>query len=721
MDKSTARHNDGGTIDSSIRRIKPVPKNFPQYTPLVIANTEHGDYARHHVTGGEAIALFGSKFLDRRSKFSNHATLHAELVFGTGASTVVQRVRTKITNPDGTTRYANSATKTLFLAYYLDENQEGRYLRDVKGRVALDANNERQTDDNDLLDVYKYAVVSKYVQDGQTLRTYKEDIDGTEVTFVPITTLEAEAHGKWYNNIGVAIWSKVGREANTGSISGNKSLTFGLKVYDDNLDSRKPIKTIEGSSSIEFSLQPYSVDPLTGRANDFAALFPEEYGNYIDPSLDLQPYTFIKNPIQDEDGISIAFKELMKEESYANSKPETAAIVDALMDFPAIDDKASAEMEEMVEDHQYLLNFANAMYSQDIEYEVIRPVDTAMVGKLKDANYDTAMCDEDMPVFLEGGEDGDITDLDLYEAAVVTEIARYADKSDPVTSIPLNRDTVIVDTGFKLETKLDMAPYIGGKHNTFAVLGTYTFNKDNVVPELSDDLATAALLSARYSLYVESKEHGTPSMRACIILGSGVIADKSYRYRLPATFDYSVKAAKFYGPLNGNWNNAYAFNRDPGNRIETLIDVEPKWIEDDIKDKLQESNLIWPDNTEDNFEFFWPSHQTIYPEDRSIFNNVKTVIANATIHTVNDGAWRKYSGTDDMTETELKMAVEAYVEKALKGRFTTEIKTKAEVYYTNRDRELGWVWRLRVSITAPMGYTVMYSDTEGFRTESTEG
>jgi len=183
---------------------------------------------------------------------------------------------------------------------------------------------------------------------------------------------------------------------------------------------------------------------------------------------------------------------------------------------------------------------------------------------------------------------------------------------------------------------------------------------------------------------------------------------------MPMMLDWGVKAIRYYGSLDGKWKEVHAFSRQDKSMVTELIDIEPKFIKPSIKDKLWQAGLNWIDN-ENEIEFYYSGGQTIYPYDGSVLNSISTVIAAATIHRRHDKIQRIYSGVDDMTNTQLKVAAERDMEDLLSGAFGTAITTRPEVYYLQRDIDTGWSFRLKTDMYANNMKTVMYSEVVAHR------
>lgn len=720
---AASRHVNEGTRDLSLVKVRPQLKVNPQFVPLFALNTPKGDYRAHHVTGDELMALYGIDAILATSKYANHASIMAgTLLAASGNSVVVRRLPGKVLNADGTTyRLAKTAKKTFYMAYY-EDGEEGIYDRDIAGRVKRDAAGAPiflTLDDGTTptIPIYRSAMVSKYVEDTRNLTSFTDTVDGKVVNFVPLFSPEAEAHGKHYNETGISITSQVGLETDIAMRDSANSLAYSLRVYDKSTGTKTVTETALGSKDISFSLQPYSAHPTTNQGNSLPDLFPEQYGNYIDRNLPLQPYGFSKLKMHDDIGVGIGLDLILTNENSALDNININPILPTLADFDNVDPTDTVAVEGMVDTYRYLTNFLTHRYTSDVEWESVRSIPTAMAALIKDAGYDMVVPDETIPTYLESGEDGIINDIDLYEDSVVEFFQQFADPDSPVNSIALNRDNVFLDSGFEFTRKLKLGTYISNRNDTFAAFGTYGFNINNTPLEVDEDLGKANILKSVIALNTESKAFGTPAMRAAILLGSGMLANGTYRYRMPMTLDWGVKAIRFYGSLSGSWIAEHDFSTQDGNIVTEIIDVYPKYIKPSIKDTLQRAGLIWIDN-ENEIDFFYPGQQTIYPYDNSILNSVKTVICACTIHRLHDKIHRLYSGADDLTDTQLKIATESDMETLLSKKFSGSIRTTPEVYYTERDKERGWVWRLKTTIENSVMKTVMFSSIDAKRLDN---
>lgn len=710
---ATPRHIDQGTRDLSMKPIRPVLKRNPQFVPNFKVYTPKGDYRPHHVVGSELIHLFGLDTIRPTSPYANHANLlMGRIIQKSGASVVVQRLRPLV---NGTP--APIANRVFYLVR-TDGHTAKVYQRDEKGHIVRDAaGNPVYTDDD--VTVEYVGVVSRRASEleletnGITVETETYTVDGTDytVTFTPIFVTSAEGHGSYYNNIGISLEPYIGIETDQALKEKARTLAYRLRVFDKSTGFKDIGNTATGSPDIKFTFRPYSSDPITNRANGLTDLFPGEYGNYIDPKQDFKPYIFSETKMPTEEEFNAALKGITVREYDAIRTRGVSPLVGALSDFviePNVDPSA------LFDKYMYMANILTLTNTSTVEYEGVRPLPQGLLADIVQDGYDAVVGNRNIPTYLMGGVDGDVTDLTGYENAVTNEFKRYADPDDIVNNIALNKDTVFIDSGFKMDTKVKIAPYISNRQDTFAVFATKEFDKDNRILSIDEELGRANMLKTILAMYTESKAFSTPTMRAAILMGDGILEDRISRYRMPMTFDWSVKAARYYGGLDGNWNPVFDFSTQDANKVTELIDVEPKFIPPGIKDRLWSAGLVYVE-PDDEGVYYYPGQQTIYPYDNSIFNSIRTVIAACTIHRVNDKLHRLYTGETEYTDTELKIAVERDCKALLKGRFDKGISISPEVFYLRRDEDLGWVWRLRVELYANNMKTVMYSEVDGYR------
>ena len=715
---AAARHLMLGTDDQSVAAVSPEAKSFAQHVPLFLMNTVKGSYDRRHITSNEFAPIYGVESLIATSKhFSKFNILPKTLLPHT--TSVIQRLPGKVKEGENS-GYRDAKRASLVLCVVTTNHHAGkRYIRDdTTGKITTGEEGQRLTDDNKDMDYVNMGLAVRKVTEGESLDVVTlKDIDGRVVTFTPIKILKAEGHGAWYNKIGFNIKPNIGANTNKDVVNTHKTVTYDFTLYDKNGSKPKKVKTVYGEDNIEFSLNPTAVMPITNKSLLLSDRVPAEYGNFTDPDLPLQ--STILDASEDYD---IPYNNLLKIETELQTslnreiraisinEAGDAVIYPTWVDYTSPKTIDVSESSDISEKEKYLINMVTCMNTKGVGYETIRPFEASTIAAVKesDSSFTFVPTSNNTVTYLANGEDSDKTflnDTAAMERLFIDEIARYSDSYDVVQSIALNKDTVFYDPGLTMETKTKMGAYISKKKNTFMGISTSVLGEKAV--NISTHISRAVAIKSILALNVESAYFNTPTARAFIVIGDGVMKDGSYKPRVPLLLDYATKIAKYTAALSGKWNSNFDFYSQlkSNNFVDLLKDVEPKYIPDPIKDKLFLSGAIWPDN-EDELTFFYPINQTIYPEATSILNSVVTAVCISTLNTVNDGIWRTYAGAKGLTPLELKLAVEEDFRESTKDMFDNSFVLKPEVYYTKRDLQLGWIYRLRVHIYATVTNSV---------------
>lgn len=566
-------------------------------------------------------------------------------------------------------------------------------------------------------DVYYIRLTAKYHTDEELKAgldiipsTTGFTVDGTTLatTSYPLVTFQSIGHGLDYNNFGIALAPMTGDDTDKYMKEDKKQLNHGIVLYYKQNGRTTIIKNNVADRVTEFTFEPFSSHPKTNVANSLSDIFPTSYSFKTDPNSSEAIVNF-EAPVIYQSNYDRLAQFVMEKEIIAGND-ESLPYVDYTE--PDIT-KAKAT----AEDEKYLANIFTLTTSAGAAYEAIRPannviVDTALAKEIGDA----ITASQNTPVFLQGGKDGDVKDNALMEEAVLYYISEYGDGDNPVTDVAKNNVSIFYDSGFTIDTKLKLAKFISVRRDTVLVASTYEWNEKNKKQPISEALSFGALLKSTYKLYPESTVFGTQTSRAAIIMGDGIKADKTYRYRLPMTYDFMVKAQKFMGASNSKWKPVYKFSRQPNNIVKELIDINPYHIPDSIKDRLWDAGLIWTQN-EDRETYFYPSSQTVYDNDTSVLNIFSVNMALTYIVKMNDAAWRAFSGTDDLTNIELKIKVEKFMNDRLHGHFAGMFEVVPEVYFTDADANRGYSWHLAVKLYANNMKTVQESYEVALRME----
>lgn len=710
--KSTPRNELYGTDDQSGRIVYPEPAGIAQHVPLVMLNTPKGDYKRHKVNGGELMEMFGADVFGANNKYTSHATVFAKMLLSHGGGKcVVQRLKPKVNVGRPEERDANVAGITYYLATTQEDNNDKRYQRKPDGTIITDANGVRQVT-AELVTTKRLAVVTKYNSDVTNVKTEVLSPDGLpELTLTPLCTIRAEGHGEAYNDYGTAIYPLIGESTSKYERDTHKGILYNFRLFNKGTGRKKVVKTTFGGTDVTFSLRKYASTKL-GATLSLSEQVPKIYGNYVDPLIPLQPLTLDKvimhnsYPIEDVLGYLLTLEITSSDET----KP-----VQQWEDFS---NNKNADIVATVEKERHLVNWSSLKTTKGIPYEAIRPLNTVLYATaFSEAKVSVAISSPTIPSYLSGGEDGEVDNLDHYEANVVTEMARYMDASDIVQSLALNKETILYDSGFKFDNKIALMKIIGKRRDTNLILAPFTFNKANKPLTIAEEYTLASSLKNIAKLYPESDRFGTPTSRCAIVMHSGFVSDGTYQYRMPDTLDLGVKLAKFAGASNGAFKGTEEFSIQPKNHVSELIDIEPYYIPDTIKDKLRSAGLIYLEN-EDELTFFYPSVQTIYDDDTSVLNDLIENIAIGTVVRLTQQAWRQFTGVKTMSNLDVKIAVEKFVKEAIADKFNNQIIVTPTVSFTPVDKAQGYSWTLTVTVAAYNAKTVQKTHIIALRREN---
>jgi len=702
--RATPRQTHNGGQDKSIRRIYPEPKGDVIHAPLVFLNTPKGPLEPTHVTGGELLELFGQDALNLKSPYANHATAFIKLLLANGGGTcIVNRMVPRVNAGTPEERAPKRAGNTFYLFKSVSKTAKP-YQRDaVTFKVKRDITGAPlYQEDADDINIVETAIITKYNDDVNAVTAFDVVVGGNTIgKAVPMFSVYAEAHGSDYNNYGIAITPKIGDDIDKELLK-QQALGFNLKVYyNDDVFS-----TIAGTKNVEFALKPYT--------KDIRDVFPAEYGNTVDFRKPYQSYTFDETVVHDEVSVAAILKEmaLAEVEGFGGNVPSWA-------DYSQ---PAGTTTDEASEEYKYLVNFITNKTLGGIEYEYIRPLNLSFADTedLKGQGVTIGTGNDKTPIRLVNGEDGDIDNLDEFERNVKDAMDLYMDRGSDRLDVAVNPDTTLYDSGFKWDTKLALAKYIGLRKDTFVALSVASFNKDNKKLDVDEYISKGAALQTALRLYIESPIYNTPTARAAVFMQTGIDKTKEWRYRLPLTLDYAIKMQKWAGALDGKINDTYAFSRQDANKVEALIDIDPAKLSDEVLDVLYDSGLVWVRN-ENKLEYFYPQQQTVYPDDTSVLNSITTALVLGSTARVHHKAWRAFTGATDLNDIDFIITVTKFMSDILDGKYGSAYKTIPKVIITERDKLLGFKWDSEIDLYANVAKTVNESRTVLFRSEEFNG
>jgi hypothetical protein len=112
---------------------------------------------------------------------------------------------------------------------------------------------------------------------------------------------------------------------------------------------------------------------------------------------------------------------------------------------------------------------------------------------------------------------------------------------------------------------------------------------------------------------------------------------------------------------------------------------------------------------------FFPALQTVYENDTSVLNSFFTAVAISYLNKIAHSAWREFTGTISLSNSQLEQKVNEYVSGLLKDKFDGKFVVTPAAKVTEEDALRGYSWTLPIKIYANNMKTVMVTHVESYR------
>ena len=712
-----------GTDDQSGSIVTPTEKPLPQHLPKFYLFAKRGPTTPQVLDVSDLLVAYHADTFNKLMPWYNNAQLYIEHIIGQGNAIVSQRIAP-----------SDAGTATLVLGIEYKSASDFYYQREADGSISRDVLGDKIVT-TDPLDVYMIRHVKLVVSDIEK-GTDLLFTEGTEAgwTFVPIMHYKAAAPGADYDNTGIRLKSVGPNSFNQDVANTERAITYNLSVMNrvDPYTSAKVVSTLYGEESVDVSLKTGAINPNTGASIAIGDIIPSEWYNTEDQLLPLR--------FDDFEDVHIYYDNIktLVDMFMAREKAEVTALNLDWFDYSSYDQTVLAAESQ-------LLDILSCTSSKGIPYFTLRldesvdidsgtltygapegsagidigtspiTIDTGSITYASYIDYTSGS-----PVFMGGGSDGTLSEAS-FETAFIAEMAKYNDETSSVMDMAKNPETFMYDIGYNMDAKTALANFIAKRRNTYVmfttVKGGAAHNKFVASEDLSDMAATAAAIESIIKFMPESEYFGTSVMRGCIVAGDYMIENFSKTLRVPLLIDIASKFAAYMGASNYRWNSRYRFDTAPGSIIETGKFVNPSMIPETTKQTLWKGNIVYAQPF-DLKRYFFPAIQSVYSDDSSVLNSALTATAICTLNSIAYRAWKNYTGSIHLTNSELADVVVAYVNNEVNGIFDNMYKIVPEVSYTKRDLERGYSWTLVIKIYANNMKTVMTTYVEAHRMDS---
>lgn len=685
-----------GAKDLSTRVVLTEDTVLPQHIPLFFVHTKKGTEDRTVVNGSTFNSLFSNESLDPNGPYYNHQTRYLTAALAHNDSVMIQRI---VGNDHG--------PKANFVLYIdILETNLVNYLRDSNGNYIPDENNEyRINEEQPIVRGYKIKWIKEWVSEEDKLNQHLGEYiakpgtmvneDGQPSMMYPIFEARASNYGKFYNTVGLAVGSQYGEDLNETFKEDTNSLPFNLYIYNRPTETSSPVvfDTLFGEPYAEFSFRDKAVYSITEQDVNINNVFASNWYNTINPDL---PYVYpdIEGFYFYSDNYKIVTTMIVEKEKNFVTNRETVWGDNKKSSTVGWYDFTSALKSEVAKQN-YMINPFSLQTSRKVKYFTVQYDNRISTAKNK--NRIEVNLTATTPIFLSGGRDGDMTDIN-FEKQVVKYVSKYNDKNSSYHDLAVNVENVIWDSGFTIPTKKELMQFIALRKDTVLVLSTHEARLGTKHASLSQTRAIGVSLKTRFKLTPESTYYNTPVARGMIVAGSALLRDGSTSDRVPITYEIMIKTSKLMGGKEGVWDTNMLFDRvyddinNSGSKLQYMVDVEPKHIPASVKPVLWSNGIVWAQPF-DLSSYHFPGLQTVYDNDTSVLNSFFTAMALSVVTRKNAEAWRRFTGSTDMTDGEFTDMVETWLRNSTANIFGNMFYVTHDVYLTDNDKLRGYSWR----------------------------
>lgn len=375
----------------------------------------------------------------------------------------------------------------------------------------------------------------------------------------------------------------------------------------------------------------------------------------------------------------------------------------------------------------HLLNFLTGADHNGIPYGSLSVEDSVNLGGI---TFDNATAH-----FASGGASGLYYYADgrpavevnakLFDDAVRARLRGFGsgiNKYRDALKFPIS---TFIDSGWTLETKLEMTNILRQRPDMYVIAGTHAVYDEGQVAD--DDVRSiyrdgnvtdveniaslvadwgvcpqqseieedgyGAALKAAFNAVVESEYYSTPVTRAIIRGQSGrVVEEGIWEGFLPLTYEFMCQVSDLAGATSGIWRAEYDFTIEPNNLVKLMDEINNTYRENTSYSKLWDLGVNWV-CSHDQFRYYTPAVQTVYPYDDSVLNSAKMMMACCRLEYLNLVVHSRLTGRDDLTDDEFIQMTKRIAEQEADGIFAGRYVVESHPEILESDKEKGFVWR----------------------------
>jgi hypothetical protein len=671
-----------GIKDKSRKTVQAEREQIPTFLAKTFGYAKSGPTDPQLVVGNSRTLLYGAESFDERGKYATHATVLSNVLNAKGATQMFQRVIPDDAGPKATIRLALDVLDTQVPQY--ERNADGSIVKTPDGL------NKPVTGNTTVAGIKARWTVTQVAADSFSTAQQAPGAmsDGTgQSTLYPIGDFEVPYFGEDGNNAGLRLWAQTAlglQPLDERLLTEGKIYPFRMACLkrDDVLSTGQIVRTQLDDTSVQVTFKPGAVDRNTESLLGISDVFIQAYQNVDDLNLPPIEGPFGRVFMYDEN-ISAVLKKV-----YAKEAP----LVDEFSDITGTDPDGE----------QYLINLIGGFSSKNVPYQSFI---------LDTTGPNTVRLSENSVFYAIGGSDGTMDEA-KFAKLVETKMADYADPSSEIMDTIVNCESIVIDSGFPLETKYALINAISIRKDMAVLLSTHDVLGETLTAGEESSIAIA--LRTRLQLFPESDINGTSVCRGMVVGHSGEFLDSTYTKRLPLTLEIAKKAADYMGAADGRWKAGLSFDSAPLSEVTSFKNVNATFKPDTVRNTDWKNCLVWVQSFKRRSVFF-PALKTVYDDDTSVLNSFFTMMACVELEKVGFRAWQNFTGSDRRTNPVLKKDVEKFINDDVKDRFDGRFVIIPEVYFTQADTARGYSWSTRIKLGAANMKTVNTFDLEAYR------
>lgn len=551
-------------------------------------------------------------------------------------------------------------------------------------------------------------------------------------TIYTLFDLELNYYGKTGDLAGIRIYNPTTEDGNGPSLldlKKNRAYSYRFMSVEKESEnaSAQPVELLTGDAAIDVSFKPSAVSALSEDPISFARAFIPAYSKKasVNGAAVLGNWGRIKVYEQQLEtllsilagGYTVAAGGQMVDINGEGDFDTDTVISQVRDDWAMLEDPANI----------HLINLFTGADHNGVPYGAISVDNTV--------NYGGVTFDNATSHFAAGGADGlyyyadgrPATEVNakLFDDAVRARLRGFGqgiNKYRDALKFPIS---TFVDSGFTLETKLEMTNVIRQRPDMYVIPATHAvydigkkaspdvrsiYRDGNVedVDNISQLVADWGLcgqqteveedgyglaIKAAFNAVVESEYYNTEAVRAIIRGQSGrVIESGIWDGFLPMTYEFMCQISDLAGASNGIWRAEYDFTVQPNNMVKLMDDINNTYRENNSYTRLWDIGVVWS-SAFDQFRYYTPAVQTVYPYDDSILNSGKAMIACCRLEYLNLLVHAHLVGRDDLTDDEFIQASKKKAEELADGIFGGKYVVLAAPEILESDRNKGFIWR----------------------------